>query len=108
MNLFRIDETSPADVIAELARRGVAMGAEQVVGLCPAVVATPAADGRILEGRLASAGAAAGAARCSERGDEQHVALAVRLTREADVLARLPAAQDGILAGAEGARAPAR
>src|SRR5207247_1120531 len=33
MNLFRVDETAPADVIAELERRGVAMGAEQVVGL---------------------------------------------------------------------------
>ena len=108
MNLFRIDETSPADVIAELARRGVAMGAEQVVGLCPAAVATPAADGRILEGRLASAGAAAGAARCSGRGGEEHAALAVRLTREADELARLPADQDAILAGAERAAALVR
>ena len=108
MNLFRIDETSPADVIAELARRGVAMGAEQVVGLCPAAVATPAADGRILEGRLASAGAAAGSARCSERGGEEHAALAVRLTREADELARLPADQDAILAGAERAAALVR
>src|SRR5690349_6573911 len=27
MNLFRVDETTPADVVAELARRGVAMGA---------------------------------------------------------------------------------
>src|SRR5207245_8186945 len=99
---------SPADVIAELARRGVAMGAEQVVGLCPAVVATPAADGSILEGRLASAGAAAGAARCSERGGEEHAALAVRLAREADELARLPADQDAILAGAERAAALVR
>ncbi|TMD77167.1 MAG: hypothetical protein E6I82_02515 [Chloroflexi bacterium] len=95
-------------MIAELARRGVAMGAEQVVGLCPAAVATPAADGRILEGRLASAGAAAGAARCSERGGEEHAALAVRLTREADELARLPADQDAILAGAERAAALVR
>src|SRR5205814_1866944 len=45
MNLFRVDETGPADVIAELERRGVEMGAEQVVGLCPAIAATPAADG---------------------------------------------------------------
>src|SRR5207253_2266659 len=50
MNLFRIDETTPADVVAELARRGVAIGAEQLVGLCPARAASPAADGRLLEG----------------------------------------------------------
>src|SRR5207249_3896998 len=36
MNLFRVDEATPSDVIAELERRGVAMGAQQVVGLCPA------------------------------------------------------------------------
>ena len=105
MNLFRVDETAPADVIAELERRGVAMGAEQVVGLCPAVAATPAADGRILEGRLASAAAAAGAMRCSERGDDERVALGSRLAREAAELARLPAGQDEILAGAERAAA---
>src|SRR2546430_15429086 len=108
MNLFRIDETSPVDVIAELARRGVAMGAEQVVGLCPAAVATPAADGRILEGRLASAGAAAGAARCSGRGGEEHAARAVRVTREADELARPPAGPGAGPAGAERAVAPRR
>ena len=108
MNLFRIDETSPSDVIAELARRGVALGAEQVVGLCPAVVATPAADGRILEGRLAGAAAAAAAAQCRERGGEEHAALAARLTRESDDLARLPADQDAILGGAERAAALVR
>ena len=108
MNLFRIDETSPSDVLAELARRGVALGAEQVVGLCPAVVATPAADGRILEGRLAGAAAAAAAARCRERGGEEHAALAARLTRESDDLARLPADQDAILGGAERAAALVR
>ncbi|HKW72773.1 MAG TPA: glutamate formiminotransferase, partial [Candidatus Dormibacteraeota bacterium] len=53
MNLFRVDETSPADVLAELERRGVEAGAPQIVGLAPAMVATAAADGRLLEGRLA-------------------------------------------------------
>lgn len=105
MNLFRADETAPADVIAELKRRGMEVGAEQVVGLCPAAVSTPAADGRLLEGRLASAAARAGARRSSARGGEEHTALAVRLDREADELARLPADQDPILAGAERAAA---
>jgi hypothetical protein len=105
MNLFRMDETTPSDVIAELHRRGVAMGAEQVVGLCPAAAASPAADGRLLEGRLASAAAAEGAKRCEERGDEEHTALARRLRREAEDLARMPADEDAILAGAERAAA---
>ena len=105
MNLFRIDETSPSDAIAELARRGVAMGAEQVVGLCPAIAANPAADGRLLEGRLASAAASAVATRCEERGGEELAALARRLRKEADELARLPVDQDAILAGAERAAA---
>lgn len=105
MNLFRVDETAPSDVIAELKRRGVEVGAEQVVGLSPAAMSTPAADGRLLEGRLASAAARAGARRSSARGGEEHSALAVRLDREADDLARMPADQDAILAGAERAAA---
>lgn len=105
MNLFRIDETGPADVIAELAQRGVEMGAEQIVGLCPAVVASPAADGRLLEGRLASAAARTGADACEARGDEEHDALARRVRRESEELARLAAGQDELLAGAERAAA---
>jgi hypothetical protein len=84
------------------------MGAEQVVGLCPAAAASPAADGRLLEGRLASAAAAEGANRCEERGDEEHAALARRLRREAEELARMPADEDAILAGAERAAALVR
>jgi len=49
MNLFRVDETTPADVVAELERRGVSVGAQQIVGLCPAVAANRAADNRLLE-----------------------------------------------------------
>jgi hypothetical protein len=105
MNLFRVDETAPADVIAELERRGVALGAQQVVGLCPAVAASPAADGRLLEGRLASVSAAEGARRCEERGGEEMTALASRLRGEAAGLAALPADQDAILGGAERAAA---
>ena len=105
MNLFRIDETTPTDVIAELTRRGVGIGAEQIVGLSPAVAANTAAGGRLLEGRLASAAASAGAEACESVGDEEHVALAGRLRKEADELAALPAEQDAILAGAERAAA---
>ena len=105
MNLFRVDETSPADVIAELERRGFEAGATQVVGLCPAAVATAVADGRLLEGRLASAAAGEGARRCVARGGEEHVALARRLTQEAGELSGLAADQDAFLAGAERAAA---
>jgi glutamate formiminotransferase len=108
MNLFRVDETTPADVIAELERRGVALGAPQVVGLCPAVAAGPAADGRLLEARLASVAATAAASRLEERADEEGLALAKRLGREAGELARLPADQDAILGGAERAAALVR
>jgi glutamate formiminotransferase len=105
MNLFRVDETTPSDVIAELERRGVGLGAQQVVGLCPAVAANPAADTRLLEGRLASVSAEAGARRCDERGGEEMTALASRLRREAGELAQLRADQDDFLSGAERAAA---
>jgi glutamate formiminotransferase len=105
MNLFRVDETTPSDVVAELERRGVAVGAQQVVGLSPAVAANPAADGRLLEGRLASVSAEAGARRCEERSDEEMTALASRLRREAFELGQLRADQDELLSGAERAAA---
>ena len=105
MNLFRLDETSPGEVVAELERRGVAMESEQLIGLAPAGVANPAANGRLLEGRLAASAARAGADRCAERGDEEHLALAVRLRREDSGLAALGIGQDELLAGAERAAA---
>ncbi|HYL08071.1 MAG TPA: hypothetical protein VEU76_05950 [Candidatus Udaeobacter sp.] len=105
MNLIRLDETRPADVMAELERRGVSTGAQQVVGLCPAAAAGPAADGRLLEGRMAGAAARAGGSRSRARGGEEHTALASRLEREAGDLAALTADQDAMLAGAERAAA---
>jgi hypothetical protein len=105
MNLFRIDETSPADVIAKLQRLGASMGAEQVVGLCPARAANGAAAGRLLEARLAAAAAREGAARCEVRGGEELLALGRRLQREAGDLALLGVDQDDLLAGAERAAA---
>jgi glutamate formiminotransferase / 5-formyltetrahydrofolate cyclo-ligase len=105
MNLFRLEETTPAMVIAELERRGVAVASQEVVGLCPAAAASGAAAGRLLEARLAAAAARAGAARCFERGDNEHVALARRLRREADALAALGIGQVDLLGGAERAAA---
>ncbi|HET7338177.1 MAG TPA: glutamate formiminotransferase [Candidatus Dormibacteraeota bacterium] len=105
MNLFRVDETTPSAVIAELERRGVSLGAQQVVGLCPAVAASSAADGRLLEGRLASAAAGVAATRCDERGGEEMTLLASRLRREAADLAALPADEDAFLSAAERAAA---
>jgi glutamate formiminotransferase len=105
MNLFRIDETPPAAVVAELVRRGVTVGEQQLVGLCPAIAASEVAAGRLLEARLAAAAARAGAVRCREHRDEEHVALAVRLVREAEGLAILGVDQRELLAGAERAAA---
>lgn len=101
MNLFRIEETTPWDVMAELRRRGMSLGAEQVVGLCPAVAATPAADGRLLEARIAAAAAREGASMTRGMRGEEHFALAERLEAEADSLHGLRADQDEILAAAE-------
>ncbi|MFI5283766.1 MAG: glutamate formiminotransferase [Candidatus Dormibacterales bacterium] len=101
MNLFRLEETTPADVEAELRRRGVQLGEQQVVGLCPAAAAPPAAAGRVLEARMAAAATRTAASRCRSRGDEEHLALAVRLDREAGNLGALGVDQDSLLSAAE-------
>jgi glutamate formiminotransferase len=109
MNLFRVDETPPAAVVAELIRRGVTVGEQQIVGLCPAIAASEVATGRLLEARLGAAAARAGSIRCRERAgrargalrDAEHTALALRLEREAESLAGLGVDQRDLLAGAE-------
>jgi glutamate formiminotransferase len=105
MNLFRLEETSPAAVVAELERRGIVVGSQHVVGLCPAAVANDPAAGRLLEARLAASAARAGGDRSTERGGEEHLALARRLGREAESLAALGVDQDSLLGGAERAAA---
>jgi glutamate formiminotransferase / 5-formyltetrahydrofolate cyclo-ligase len=101
MNLFPAAETTPDLVIAELERLGVPLGPQQLVGLCPAAAANRAADGRLLEARLASAAARAAARRCEDAGTEELKALAVRLSQEATSLAGMAVDQDSLLAGAE-------
>jgi glutamate formiminotransferase len=105
LNLFRLDETPPSAVVAELERRGVEVGPQQVIGLCPAFAALPAARGRLLEGRLAAAAARRGAELCAARGDDEHTRVARRLEREAAELARIGVDQGELLAGAERAAA---
>ena len=109
MNLFRLEETAPAAVIAELESRGVVVESQQVVGLCPAVVANSAATGKLLEARLAAAAARAGADRCLERGQlgrgDERVALAARLRKESVGLGALGVDQGALLGGAERAAA---
>jgi len=105
MNLFRVDLTPPAAVVDELARRGIRVGEQELVGLCPAIAANEVAAGRLREGRLSAAAARAGAAKCRGLGDEEHVALAGRLEREAEGLAALGVDQQDLLAGAERAAA---
>ncbi|HEX9561113.1 MAG TPA: hypothetical protein VGA76_07760 [Candidatus Dormibacteraeota bacterium] len=101
LNLFRLDETSPSAVITELERRGVEVGRQQVIGLCPTFAALPAAGGRLLEARLAAAAAQRGAELCAARGDDEHTRLAGRLEQEAGDLARIGVDQGEMLAGAE-------
>lgn len=101
MNLFRLDETPPSAVLDELERRGVTVGAQQVIGLCPASVASAAASGRLLEARLAAAAARRGAVLCAAQGDDEHSRLAARLEHEADGLARTGVGQGELLAAAE-------
>ena len=105
MNLFRLDETRPADVLLELQRRGVSIGAEQVVGLSPAFAASQAAAGRVLEGRLVAVAAGMGARRTRQMADEEYRALATRLMRTADAMLALDVDQDAVLAAAEQAAA---
>src|ERR1700682_2471049 len=105
MNLFRVDETPPDAVLAELSRQGVRLGEPQLVGLCPATAAGEVGSGRVLEARLAAAAARAGALKCRERGDAEGVALARKLESEAAKLAALGSVQPDLLAGAERAAA---
>ena len=101
MNLFRVDETRPDNVVEELRRRGVRVGEQQLVGLCPAAAASQACAGRLLEGRLGAAAASAGAQRCRATGGFELEALARRLEREASELARLEPSQPEVLGAAE-------
>src|SRR5437899_2814930 len=88
MNLFRLGETPPAAVIADLVRRGVALGTQQIIGLCPAAVATSAAGERLLEARLAAAAARRGAELCAAQRDDVHLRLAGRLEQKADAISQ--------------------
>jgi glutamate formiminotransferase len=101
MNLFRLDETTPTQVIAELERRGAALGAQEVVGLCPAIAANGAATRKLLEGRLAAVAAGTASRRAEELGDHEHRALAAKLRRTSGELQDLGVWQDDFLAGAE-------
>jgi glutamate formiminotransferase len=105
MNLFRLDETNPSQVMAELERRGVSAGAQEVVGLCPAFAANQAASHHILEDRLAARGAIIAAELAERLGDEEHIRLANRFRRAAGAFLYLDADQDAFLAAGEQAAA---
>ena len=101
MNLFRVGDSPPDSVIEELRRRGVHLGDQQVVGLCPAVAANDAASGRILEARIGAAVAREGGHRAGQAGGDELAALGRRLASEAEGLAALGSSQEEMLAGAE-------
>jgi len=105
MNLFRLGETPPAGVITELVQRGVALGTQQIIGLCPAAVATSAAAGRLLEARLAAAAARRGAELCAAQRDDEHLRLAGRLEQTADAISRTAIEPEQMLSTAEQAAA---
>jgi glutamate formiminotransferase len=105
MNLFRTDETTPADVVKELERRGVEVGEQEIVGLCPAGAANAAAAGRLLEAHVAAAVALEAVQRCLALGDSEHAALASRLQQEGADMALLGVTQEELLGGAERAAA---
>lgn len=107
MNLFRLEEMTPAMAVAELERRGAVIAEQQLVGLCPAAAAPETAAGKLLEGRLAATAARAGARACLEMGDAEHTLLAGKLEGEADGLARTGVEQRELLAAAERAAAMA-
>ena len=112
MNLVDVSQSPPAIVMDAVRRmaaeEGVEVGDEEVVGLCPAAVATPAADGRLLEGRLAAAGARAGAVACRKRGGREMELVSGRLEAEAQELSQLASGAENLLQGAERAMAAAR
>jgi glutamate formiminotransferase len=112
MNLVRLDVMTPARALEEVRRRadeqGITVGPEEIVGLCPAAAATRAADGRLLEARLAAAAAAAAGTRLAEAADAEGRRLAERLQRESRQLSRLPAVQESLLEATERALALAR
>jgi len=101
MNLFRPEETSPQEVVDELTRRGVLVGEQQLVGLCPAVAASEVAAKRILEPRIGAAVARAGANRARMQGGQELRALSRKLEAEAQSLEALGASQEELLSGAE-------
>ena len=112
MNLVDLERTPPAAALAEVRRRaaelGLAAGEDEVVGLCPAAYAPPSAAGRILEARLAAAGARQAAAAALARGGEETARLAPRLQEAAGELAATGAGQVDFLAAAEAAAAVPR
>lgn len=105
MNLFDLSAAAPHDVLQEIQRllseRGLERGDEEIVGLCPAAVAPRAADGLVLECRIAAAAARSAAAACRARGDDERLRLAARLDEAAQRLAATPATVEPMLRSAE-------
>ena len=105
MNLTALEATAVDQAYATAVALAGQPGTPELVGLCPAAAAGPGCDRGLLEGRLAAAGATAGAAGARRRGGEEHERLAARLTAEAEALKSLPGEQEAILGGAERALA---
>jgi hypothetical protein len=100
-NLFRLHEFGPQGLVDILTARGIELGAQQVVGLCPASAANAAATGRLLEGRLAAAAAAVAAERCKARATDEMLAMDKRLAHVAKSFAEMAPDQESLLAAGE-------
>jgi hypothetical protein len=105
MNLTRLEEAGVEPVHEAASALAGRPGEPELVGLCPAGAAGPGCSGGLLEGRLAAAGAAAGASRARRAGGEERERLASRLDAEAESLKALGTDQEAILGGAERALA---
>jgi len=105
MNLTRLEVAPLPAVLARVRELAGEVGAEELVGLCPAPAASPVAAGRLLEARLAAAAARAGAGLAAGRGDDEGRHLGARLLAESSSLASLGTDQEELLRGAERAAA---
>jgi glutamate formiminotransferase len=110
MNLTDLAATPPRAIRAELKKLDVAVLDEELVGLCPAAAAQglAVAEGRLLEGRLASAATRIAAVAIRRMGGEEHRLLAGRLEAEAAGLAGLGPDQPDLLNAAERSAALSR
>ncbi|HEV2952500.1 MAG TPA: hypothetical protein VG015_00215 [Candidatus Dormibacteraeota bacterium] len=105
MNLRDLRASPPEAVRAEVLRLGlelgVAVGMDQLVGLCPAHAASPRMTGRLLEGRLAAEALRRGGVLVRAVDDEEHHRVASALLALAAPMSALGPTPDELLYAGE-------